>query len=117
MAIAGDHDPDVDPGACLVEDQPHGVRAPRFLPGDVGLGGRDLPDVLPGRRPARGDAGNLRHGQDRLVIEAGVHARAEGGLPRNDLDAGRAVVDPLPFLLGVCIEQDVLPISKHPLCG
>jgi hypothetical protein len=32
-------------------------------------------------------------------------------------DAGRAAVDPLPFLLGTCIEQKVLPIGKHTLCG
>jgi hypothetical protein len=32
-------------------------------------------------------------------------------------DASRAAVDPLPFLLGFCIEQKVLPIGKHTLCG
>jgi hypothetical protein len=31
--------------------------------------------------------------------------------------AGRAAVDPLPFLLGVGIKQKMLPIRQHPLGG
>jgi hypothetical protein len=44
--------------------------------------------------------------------------RGKGRGPRQSRQvAGRAAVDPLPFLLGVGIEQKVLTISQHPLGG